>query len=118
MARVATVSSKGQPEVSPVAFETDGNYFYIGSHDQSIFTRTQRYRNLTTGNNRISLVIDDLKSIDPWRPRGLKVKGTAEVVQHDGIFGKGRYFRITPKVTISWGIEPVKDGQWYSKKTS
>ena len=116
LARIATASSQGEPEVSPVAFEYDGKYFYVGSHDQSIFFRTRRYKNIKNGNTRVCLVIDDLESIDPWKPRAIKVHGTAEVVEHEGIFGKGSYLRITPRVTVSWGIEPVKDGQWYSKK--
>ena len=116
LARIATASSQGEPEVSPVAFEYDGKYFYIGSHDQSIFFRTRRYKNIKNGNTRVCLVIDDLESIDPWKPRAIKVHGTAEVVEHEGIFGKGSYLRITPRVTVSWGIEPMKDGQWYSKK--
>src|SRR5512136_875523 len=116
LARIATASSQGEPEVSPVAFEYDGKYFYIGSHDQSIFFRTRRYKNIKNGNTRVCLVVDDLESIDPWKPRAIKVHGTAEVVKHEGIFGKGSYFRITPRVTVTWGIEPVKDGQWYSKK--
>jgi pyridoxamine 5'-phosphate oxidase family protein len=116
LARIATASPQGEPEVSPVAFEYDGTYFYVGSHDQSIFFRTRRYKNIKNGNTRVCLVIDDLESIDPWKPRAIKVHGTAEVVEHEGIFGKGSYFRITPRVTVSWGIEPMKDGQWYSKK--
>ena len=73
-------------------------------------------KNIKNGNARVSLVIDDLQSVDPWRPRGIKVRGTAEVVEHEGMFGKGSYLRISPQVTISWGIEPAKEGQWYSKK--
>jgi pyridoxamine 5'-phosphate oxidase family protein len=116
LARIATASPQGEPEVSPVAFEYDGKYFYVGSHDQSIFFKTRRYKNIKNGNARVSLVIDDLQSVDPWRPRGIKVRGTAEIVEHDGMFGKGSYLRISPQVSISWGIEPVKEGQWYSKK--
>jgi len=116
LARIATASPQGEPEVSPVAFEYDGKYFYVGSHDQSIFFKTRRYNNIKNGNARVSLVIDDLRSVDPWRPRGIKVRGTAEVVEHEGMFGKGSYLRIRPQVTISWGIEPAKEGQWYSRK--
>jgi pyridoxamine 5'-phosphate oxidase family protein len=116
LARMATASAQGEPEVSPVAFEYDGKYFYVGSHDQSIFFKTRRYKNIKNGNARVSLVIDDLQSVDPWRPRGIKVRGTAEVVEHEGMFGKGSYLRISPQVTMSWGIEPAKEGQWYSKK--
>ncbi|HYB02982.1 MAG TPA: PPOX class F420-dependent oxidoreductase [Nitrososphaerales archaeon] len=111
LARVATTSLKGVPEVSPVGFEFDGKYFWVGSHDKKFFPRTRRYKNITSGNPRVSLVVDDLESVDPWKPRGIKVRGTAEVMEHNGIFGKGRYIRITPKVSVSWGIEPQKKGQ-------
>ena len=116
LARIATASSKGIPEVSPVGFEFDGKHFWIGSHSQDIFPSTRRYRNITGGNSRVSIVIDDLKSVDPWRPRGVKVSGIAEVMEHKGMFGKGKYFRITPKVSVSWGIEPPKKGSWSSVK--
>ena len=109
LARVATTSSRGVPEVSPVGFEFDGRYFWIGSHSKEIFPTTRRYRNIVQGNRRVSIVVDDQASVDPWRPRGIKVAGTAEVLEHKGIFGTGMYIRITPKVSASWGIEPSRD---------
>jgi pyridoxamine 5'-phosphate oxidase family protein len=45
-------------------------------------------------------VIDDLASVDPWRPRGIKVRGSA-VVEDDN--GRAR-IRIRPEVTWSWGL--------------
>lgn len=115
LARVATVSHKGVPEVSPVGFECDGKYIYIGSHSQEIFGKTRRYKNITAGNSNVSIVIDDLESVDPWKPRGIRIQGEAKVVERKGIFGEGRYFRITPRVSVSWGIVAAKDGKWYSK---
>jgi pyridoxamine 5'-phosphate oxidase family protein len=109
LARIASASAKGVPEVSPVGFEFDGKYFWVGSHSQEIFLGTRRYKNITGGNNKVSLVVDDLASVDPWRPRAIKVSGSAEVVDHDGMFGSGKYIRITPHVTASWGIEPSQD---------
>jgi pyridoxamine 5'-phosphate oxidase family protein len=116
LARIATASPRGVPEVSPVGFEFDGRYFWVGSHSQDIFPRTLRYRNITGGNRRVSMVIDDMASLSPWRPRGVKVSGVAEVMEHEGIFGKGKYFRITPERTVSWGIEPPAEGRWTSSK--
>ncbi len=104
------------PKFSPVGFEFDGKYFWIGSHNQEIFPRNRRYTNITNGNNRVSIVIDDLASVNPWRPRGIKVSEAVEVMEHDGMFGKGKYIRITPRVTMSWGIEPPTDGHWTSSK--
>jgi pyridoxamine 5'-phosphate oxidase family protein len=117
LARIATVSKKGQPDVVPVGFEYDGKYFWIGSHSQDIFFRTSKYRNVKNGNNKVSLVVDDLKSVDPWHPRCVKVYGTAEVMDHDGIFGPGKYLRIKPSITWSMGIEGLnlKQGEFRLK---
>jgi pyridoxamine 5'-phosphate oxidase family protein len=117
LARIATVSKKGQPEVVPVAFEFDGKYFYVGSHSQDIFLRTRKYKSVRDGNRLVGLVIDDLESVDPWRPRGVKLFGTAEVVEHEGMFGPGKYLRITPRISWSWGIPELKmkKGEWSQK---
>src|SRR5579875_3631279 len=88
LARIATVSSDGQPDVVPVGFEYDGKYFWVGSHSQEIFHRTHKYRNVRDGNRNVSLVVDDLESINPWRPRSLKVYGTAEVMNHNGMLAQ------------------------------
>jgi len=116
LARIATASPKGTPEVSPVGFEFDGKYFWVGSHSQDIFPTTRRYRNIAGGNNRVSIVVDDLVSVNPWRPRGVKVNGMAEVKEHDGIFGAGKYIRISPTISVTWGIEQPKGKEWTSVK--
>ena len=108
LARIATVSPKGQPDVVPVAFQFDGKYFWVGSHGQDIFHRSMKYLNVKNGNKQVALAIDDLESIDPWKPRSMKVYGTAEVVDHAGMFGPGKYLRITPKISWSFGIPGLK----------
>ena len=118
LARIGTVDKKNNhPDVVPVGFEFDGNYFWIGSHDQDIFFVTKKYKNVRDGNNKVGLVIDDLKTVQPWHPRCLKVNGTAEVMEHEGIFGPGKYLRVTPKISWSIGIEGLnlKEGQWRLK---
>ena len=117
LARIATVSNKGQPDVVPVAFEFDGKNFYVGSHSQDIFHRTLKYKNVKDGNKRVALTIDDLESIEPWRPRAIKVYGTAEVVDHKGIFGPGKYLRISPQVSWSFGIKGLKQEGFRRVKT-
>jgi pyridoxamine 5'-phosphate oxidase family protein len=117
LCRFATVSPDGQPDVVPVAFEFDGRYFYVGSHDQAIFLRTRKYKNVRNGKTLVAFAIDDLESVDPWRPRAIRVYGTAEIVEHKGIFGPGKYLRINPKVSWSFGIKGVKskEGDWHHK---
>jgi pyridoxamine 5'-phosphate oxidase family protein len=99
VARIATVSPDGQPDVSPVGYEFDGTYFYVGGHDPA---KTRKFRYVEAGNTRVALVIDDLVSTNPWTPRFLRVYGTAEIVERQGQLGPGPYLRITP--TTSWSI--------------
>lgn len=102
LARIATVSPDGQPDASPVGFEFDGAHFYVGGRDM---TNTRKYKNVEAGNCKVTLVIDDLQSIDPWRPRALRVYGLAALVEREGMLGSGMYIRITPQVSWSWGFE-------------
>ena len=102
--RIATADKKGRPNVAPVGFEFDGRYFYVGSIKQEILHSTPRYLNIKAGNKSIALVVDDLVSVEPWKPRGIRVNGTADIVKRDGEFGKGEYIRIKPRVSWSWGL--------------
>ena len=65
----------------------------------------------------MALVIDDLESIQPWKPRAMKINGTAEIVEHNGMFGPGKYLKITPSVSWSWGIKGLqpKEGEFFVK---
>jgi pyridoxamine 5'-phosphate oxidase family protein len=102
LARLATVAPDGQPDVAPVGFEYDGQYLIIGGRNPD---RTRKYLNLRNGNPKVALVVDDLASVQPWRPRGVRIYGTAELVEIEGRFGPGTYMRITPLTSWSWGIE-------------
>lgn len=51
------------------------------------------------------LLWDDVVTANPWTPRFVRVYGTAEFVEYDGMFGPGRYLRITPTVSWSWNLE-------------
>ncbi len=112
LARIGTVAPDGQPSVDAVGFEFDGARFYIGGHS---FQATRKYKNVVAGNTKVSLLIDDLKSIQPWQPRGIRVYGIAEAVERQGRFGPGMYLVITPKVSWSWGIE-AQEGKAGPKK--
>ena len=102
LARLGTVAPDGQPDATPVGFELDGVVFYIGGRD---LLHTRKYKNIQAGNSRVALVIDDLVSVNPWRPRGIRIYGTAELVERQGRLGPGAYIRITPEMSWSWNIE-------------
>jgi pyridoxamine 5'-phosphate oxidase family protein len=99
LARLATVSPDGQPDVVPVGFEFDGTHLYVGGLNPA---KTRKFRNLQAGNPRVALVVDDLASVHPWSPRYLRIYGTATLVERRGRFGLGPYMQITP--TISWSF--------------
>jgi PPOX class F420-dependent enzyme/OxyR family protein len=63
LARIAAVAPDGRPDVAAVGFEFDNTHFYIGGFNP---TNTRRSRNVRNGNHQVTLVIDDLKSIQPW----------------------------------------------------
>lgn len=107
LARLATVACDGQPDVVPVGFEYDGQYFFLSGRDPA---NTRKLRNLRSGNSKVALVVDDLESIQPWKVRGIRIYGTAEFVERDGRFGHKTYMRISPHTSWSWGIEPSKEG--------
>ncbi len=102
LARLATIEPDGQPDVDVVGFEFDGARFYIGGHQ---LETTRKYKNIVAGKHKVSLIIDDLKTREPWAPRAIKIHGVAEVVEHEGRMGPGSYIAITPTVSWSWGIE-------------
>ena len=102
LARLATVSRKGQPTVDAVGFEFDGARFYIGGID---LPPSRKYKNVAAGNHQVSLIIDDLESVEPWKPRQIKVHGLAEIVERTGRFGHKEYLAITPTISWSFGIE-------------
>jgi pyridoxamine 5'-phosphate oxidase family protein len=102
LARLATVEPGGQPDVDVVGFEFDGARFYIGGHQ---LETTRKYKNIVAGQRKVSLIIDDLKTRNPWAPRAIKIHGVSEIVEREGRMGRTDYLAITPTVSWSWGIE-------------
>ena len=100
--RFASASVNGRPDVAPVVIEIDGDDVLTAGFD---ITHTVRYRNIQT-NPRVSVVVDDLASVNPWSPRGIKIIGTAVIEEADG----SPRFRISPEVIISWAINDTTPG--------
>ena len=107
LARMAT-ADKGAPHVVPVGFRLsqDGNAIEVGGHGLG---RSKKYRDLRA-NPKVAIVIDDLASVNPWTPRGVEVRGTAQLHETGGTekFGPGWdavWIRIVPERINSWGIE-------------
>ncbi len=86
LARIATAAASTQqegsvqPDVVPVGFDFDGEYLYVGGMN---LLKSTKFRNVLK-NNKVAMVVDDLKSIDPWDPRGIRIYGTADIVTRQG----------------------------------
>src|SRR5215831_7046381 len=101
LARIATSSLHGEPDVAAVSFDFDGEYFYVGEHPGM---QTRKHRNILE-NPKASLVIDDVVSDGPRKFRMIKVRGPVELVERTGYMGTGKYIRIKPVHKTSFGIE-------------
>src|SRR2546421_4021694 len=82
LGRLATVSQNGEPHVVPVSFRynPEQDSIDIGGH---AFATRKKYRD-ALANPRVAFVVDDLASVDPWRPRGIEVRGPVEVLGEGG----------------------------------
>jgi pyridoxamine 5'-phosphate oxidase family protein len=98
LARLATVGSDNTPHVVPVGFRYEPAHDSIDVHGHDL-ERTKKYRDVErTG--RASIVVDDLASTNPWRPRGVEIRGCAEVVS-----SPRPLIRIHPERIVSWGLD-------------
>lgn len=107
LGRLATVGQNGQPHVVPVGFRYDANddAVHVGGHD---FAETKKFRDAER-HPPVAFVVDDLASVDPWRPRGVEIRGRAETFREGGDhLGPGydaAWLRIEPSRVVSWGLD-------------
>jgi pyridoxamine 5'-phosphate oxidase family protein len=107
LGRIATVGPSGQPHAVPVGFRynADEDTIDIGGHG---FAKSKKFRD-AQANPRVAFIVDDLASVSPWHPRGIEVRGVAEVLASGGeAFGRGydaAIFRVRPRRIVSWGLE-------------
>ena len=106
LGRLATGRPDGQPHVVPVGFRYNAELdtIDIGGHD---FARRKKYQDVQR-NPRVAFLVDDLVSVNPWRVRGIEVRGEAEVLTSGGeALGPGfapEMFRLRARRIVSWGI--------------
>src|SRR5690349_17032224 len=105
LGRLATVDPHGAPQNNPVAFYvTAESQILIGGYHMGA---SRKFRNVQRNPN-VAFVVDDLATIDPWTPRMIELRGTAEaLVDVDPPFeGMSReIIRITPTWARTFGVE-------------
>ncbi|MGZ4507396.1 MAG: PPOX class F420-dependent oxidoreductase [Blastococcus sp.] len=107
LGRLATAGADHKPHVVPTSFRYNPELGTVDVGGRRV-TETKKYRDVQA-NGWAALVVDDLVSTDPWRPRFLEIRGRAEAVPTGGAelgpgFGEG-FIRIHPEKVNSFGIE-------------
>jgi len=105
LGRIATVGADGTPHVVPVGwiYNAASETIDIGGH---ALDRSKKFQDVARS-GRAAIVVDDLESTDPWRPRGIEVRGRAEAIALPTPL-----IRIHPERIVSWGL-----GQGRSART-
>ena len=108
LGRIATVGADGTPHVVPVGFIYNAarDTIDIGGHE---LARSKKFRDIARA-GRAAIVIDDLESTDPWRPRGIEVRGWAEAIELPTPL-----IRIHPQRIVSWGLEGRRSARTVAK---
>jgi pyridoxamine 5'-phosphate oxidase family protein len=97
LGRIATVGTDGTPHVVPVGwiYNAARDTIDVGGRE---LEQSKKFRDVArTG--RAAIVIDDLESTDPWRPRGIEVRGRAEAITMPTPL-----IQIYPERIVSWGL--------------
>ncbi len=97
LGRIATVGDDGTPHVVPVGwiYNAARDTIDISGHE---LATTKKFRDVGRS-GRVAIVIDDLESTDPWRPRGIEIRGRGEAIAMPTPL-----IRIHPERIVSWGL--------------
>jgi pyridoxamine 5'-phosphate oxidase family protein len=98
LGRLATVGADGTPHVVPVGYRYDPEHDTIDVRGYDL-AASKKFRDVARA-GRAAIVIDDLASVDPWRPRAVEARGRAEAIA-----GAKPLIRIHPDRVISWGLD-------------
>jgi pyridoxamine 5'-phosphate oxidase family protein len=104
LGRIATVGPEGTPHVVPVGwiYNAATDTIDVGGYE---LERSKKFRDIARS-GRAAIVIDDLESVDPWRPRGIEVRGGGEAIAMPTPL-----IRIHPQRIVSWGLEKSRSAR-------
>jgi pyridoxamine 5'-phosphate oxidase family protein len=104
LGRVATVGADGTPHVAPVGWRHNPDLDTIDVTGHAL-ERTKKFRDVERS-GRAAIVVDDLASVSPWRPRAVEVRGRAEALRSPEAL-----IRIHPERIVSWGFGPGRNAR-------
>ncbi|CAN5249195.1 PPOX class F420-dependent oxidoreductase [soil metagenome] len=98
LGRLATVGRDGTPHVAPLGFSYNAELdtIDVGGFNME---RSKKFRDVRRS-GRAAIVVDDLASTEPWRPRGIEVRGSAEALEDPRPL-----IRIHPERIVAWGLD-------------
>jgi pyridoxamine 5'-phosphate oxidase family protein len=114
LGRLATVQPTGTLQASPVGYRYNKA---TGTIDIAGFNMaaSRKFRNVAD-NGRVAFVVDDIKSVQPWRVRCLEIRGRGEAITEpaDSAYESagptgvdGAIIRIHPERVIAFGLEDL-----------
>ncbi|MET7280106.1 PPOX class F420-dependent oxidoreductase [Kribbella sp. NPDC005582] len=125
LGRLATVQPDGTLQVSPVGFRYNQETGTIDIAGRAMAV-SRKFRNIAA-NSQVAFVIDDVASVQPWRPRCVEIRGAGEAIVEPGDSAwaadlaqtgfDGAIIRIHPKRIISFGLDGT-DAEVYEYKVS
>jgi pyridoxamine 5'-phosphate oxidase family protein len=113
LGRLATVGRDAVPHVMPTGYYFDAESGTIQLGGRQDLSTTKKFHDLSA-HPEAAFVVDDMASMDPPMPRGIEIRGRAEVHGLGGerlgplIWGvdfQAAWIEITPTRIVSWGIE-------------
>lgn len=116
LGRLATVGPGGRPHVAPVGvfYDPEADAIVVAGHAGSGFGASRKFRD-ALAHPEVAYLVDDLASTDPWTPRGIEVRGTAETFTDGGEALGARitdvmpfdpaWLRIRARRVLAWGLD-------------
>src|SRR5687768_13282164 len=83
LARIATVGPNSQPHVTPVGFRYNSNTDTFDIGGRGGFAKRKKWRDVQQ-NPHVAIVIDDIASVNPWKVRGIEIRGVVEMLPTGG----------------------------------
>jgi pyridoxamine 5'-phosphate oxidase family protein len=104
LGRIATVGADGTPHVVPVGwiYNAARDTIDVGGRE---LEGTKKFRDVARS-GRAAIVIDDLESVDPWRPRGVEIRGRGEAITLPTPL-----IRLHPERIVSWGLGQARSAR-------
>jgi pyridoxamine 5'-phosphate oxidase family protein len=104
LGRIATVGADGTPHVVPVGwiYNAARDTIDVGGNE---LEGTKKFRDVARS-GRAAIVIDDVESVDPWRPRGVEVRGRGEAIMLPTPL-----IRLHPERIVSWGLGQARSAR-------